>query len=248
MLTVGVDVAAEPVNTAAAWLDWAPGTCSVRRLVIGVDDALIIDLLITADKAGIDCPLGWPAPFVEFVMAHQAGHVNVPVDITGRAWRRILALRLTDRQVYERTGLTPLSVSADRIAHAAMRCAAISARSHARVGQWTAAAAALSSRFILRHRSNCGGCLTEATNVHRTSRTLDAWSTNFRRRHPGSTWERTKSVCRRHHDALDAVIAALTARAAFRGLATTPDAEHVDTAMVEGWIALPTTPLHDLRP
>ncbi|MEV1178857.1 hypothetical protein [Nonomuraea sp. NPDC049784] len=44
--------------------------------------------------------------------------------VSGRAWRRDLALRVTDQVVHQQTGLTPLSVSADRIGHATMRCAA----------------------------------------------------------------------------------------------------------------------------
>ena len=248
MLTVGVDLAAEPVNTAVAWLDWAPGTCLVRRLVIGVDDALIVDALLAADKAGIDCPLGWPAPFVEFVKAHQAGYVDVPADTTGRAWRRDLALRLTDQQVYERTGLTPLSVSADRIAHAAMRCAGISARL-AREGRpvdrcgrsvvvevYPAASLKL---WGLSHRG-----YKRPRNLADLGHLVD----ELQAAAPWLDLGANESACRRHHDAADAVIAALTVRAAFRGLATTPDEEHVDTATAEGWIALPTTPLHDLRP
>ncbi|WP_433185959.1 DUF429 domain-containing protein [Actinoallomurus sp. CA-150999] len=51
-----------------------------------------------------------------------------PSEGRGRDWRRNLALRLTDRVVHDRTGLTPLSVSADRIGHAALRLAALLAR------------------------------------------------------------------------------------------------------------------------
>jgi hypothetical protein len=52
--------------------------------------------------------------------------------------------------------------------------------------------------------------------------------------------------CRRSDHALDAVIAALNARAAALGLATTPAAEQLDAARTEGWIALPTGNLADL--
>ncbi|GAA2072594.1 DUF429 domain-containing protein [Actinomadura alba] len=248
MLTVGVDLAAEPVNTAVAWLDWASGRCSVRRLVIGADDALIVDALSTAGKAGIDCPLGWPVPFVEFVMAHQAGHVNVPADTTGRAWRRNLALRLTDQQVYERTGLTPLSVSADRIGHATMRCAAILARL-AREGRpvdrcgrgavvevYPAASLKL---WGLPHRG-----YKRPQHLADLGRLVD----ELQAAAPWLDLGPHEAACRRHHDALDAVIAALTARAASQGLVATPAKDQMDTATAEGWIALPTTPLEDLRP
>ena len=53
-------------------------------------------------------------------------------------------------------------------------------------------------------------------------------------------------VCRRSDHALDAVIAALNARAAALGLTTTPAAEQLSAARTEGWIALPTGNLADL--
>jgi predicted nuclease with RNAse H fold len=55
-----------------------------------------------------------------------------------------------------------------------------------------------------------------------------------------------ESLCRRSHDALDAVVAALAARAAATGRATRPTPAQLPTATVEGWIALPTCPLIDL--
>ena len=50
-------------------------------------------------------------------------------------------------------------------------------------------------------------------------------------------------LCRTSHDALDAVIAALTARAAALSLTLRPDPELQLAASREGWIALPTAPL-----
>jgi hypothetical protein len=59
---------------------------------------------------------------------HHAGHVVAPQEVPGRDWRRKLAYRATDRAVRERTGLTPLSVAADRIGVTAMRAAGILSR------------------------------------------------------------------------------------------------------------------------
>ncbi len=54
-------------------------------------------------------------------------------------------------------------------------------------------------------------------------------------------------LCARSDDALDAVVAALTARAAALGLTTAPaDAQVRDLARREGWIALPEAPLSAL--
>lgn len=52
----------------------------------------------------------------------------------------------------------------------------------------------------------------------------------------GPYWQ----LCSTSNDALDAVIAALTARAAALGLTLRPDPELRPTASREGWIALPT--------
>jgi hypothetical protein len=55
--------------------------------------------------------------------------------------------------------------------------------------------------------------------------------------------------CRESHDAFDAVIAALTARAAARGLTRRPQTEaEAAAASTEGWVAfpLPATSLADL--
>jgi hypothetical protein len=53
--------------------------------------------------------------------------------------------------------------------------------------------------------------------------------------------------CRSCDHALDAVVAALTARAAAQGLVTVPGIDQLDAARSEGWIALPTSPISDLR-
>jgi hypothetical protein len=97
-------------------------------LAVGADDAMLVDEIAAADKAGIDRPLGWPRRFVEFVVQHEAGGFVTPIDLAGRDWRRRLALRETDLVTWAATGLRPLSVAADRIGLAAMRCSGLLAR------------------------------------------------------------------------------------------------------------------------
>jgi predicted nuclease with RNAse H fold len=128
MHTVGVDLAAEATNTAVAWLDWSPRGASVRDLVIGAVDDVIVEAVSQASKAGIDCPLGWPESFVTFISAHRDDQLIEPKDVAGRDWRRRLLFRRTDEAVRAVTGLVPLSVAADRIAHPAIRCAGLLAR------------------------------------------------------------------------------------------------------------------------
>ena len=123
MLTVGVDLAAEPAKSAIAWVDWSPAGALVGDLLLAAQDDTVATVIRQADKAGIDAPFGWPQKFVAFVSAHEAGNVVVPEQVAAREWRRQLAYRLTDEVVLETTGLATLSVVADPIAHTAMRCA-----------------------------------------------------------------------------------------------------------------------------
>lgn len=128
MLTVGVDLAAEPRNTAVARVRWTQTSAEVQAVGVGADDPVLVEEIAASDKAAIDCPLGWPRRFVEFVAQHEAGAFVAPADVAGKDWRRQLALRQTDLIVRSATGLVPLSVAADRIGLAAMRCAGLLAR------------------------------------------------------------------------------------------------------------------------
>ncbi|MGC4816825.1 DUF429 domain-containing protein [Micromonospora sp. DT63] len=128
MLTAGIDLAAEDTNTAVAWIRWTPTGAVLEELVIGAGDDELLRAASSADKAGIDCPLGWPEPFVEFILAHHRGELAAPTDLIGRDWRRTLAWRRTDVVTHALIRRPLLSVAADRIAHTAMRCAALLAR------------------------------------------------------------------------------------------------------------------------
>lgn len=247
MLTVGVDLAAEAVRTAVAWLDWsAPGRARLVGVAAGADDGLIVEAVTGADKAGIDCPLGWPDKFVDFVTAHRAGHVEVPEGVAGRTWRRDLAWRVTDQVVYARTGLTPLSVSADRIAHATMRCAAVLAelarrgRPVDRRGDGAVVEvypAACLKGWGLPHRG-----YKRAANLSELGRLVD----RLLEAAPWLDLGEYDPICRASDDATDAVVSALAARASALGLVTVPEPGQAGAAGTEGWIALPTTPLDRL--
>ncbi len=234
MITVGVDLAAEPKTTAVAVLDWSAGP-TVSALRCPADDAMIVTLAAGARKIGLDCPLGWPEPFVEFVLAHRAGRATAPADsVTAR---RPLAYRATD--VYcQQQGLRPLSVSADRIAHAAFRAVALlpklgagADRSGAGLVVETYPAGSLrrwglSSRG---YKQTAGRALLSET----AARLCDATGVRFSR-----SVEQDLFTTSDH--AFDAVVAALTARVATIPGGVDPiPAEHADLARVEGWIALP---------
>jgi predicted nuclease with RNAse H fold len=246
MLTVGVDLAAEPQRTAVARIEWSNGRARICDVVCGADDDVVVAAIAEARKAGIDCPLGWPDEFVAFVAAHRAGHVTVPGDLTGRQWRRPLTLRLTDRVVQAETGLTPLSVAADLIGHVALRCAGLLALLASRglavdrCGSGTVVEvypSASLKRWGLPYRG-----YKRPADVERLGDLVDRLLAAAPWLHPGGT----ESLCRRSHDATDAVVAALTARAASRNLASVPAAGQEAAARTEGWIAVPTAPLDRL--
>ncbi|EWM62973.1 MULTISPECIES: DUF429 domain-containing protein [Micromonospora] len=246
MRTLGVDLAAANERTAMAAIEWLPDRAVVRDLLLGINDAQIVEASRHADKTGIDCPFGWPAPFVAFVVAHQAGHVTTVADVEGGAWRRELAYRLTDEVVRDKTGIVPLSVAADRIGHAAFRCAGLLSMLAAdgqdvdRCGDGRAVevypAAAL-NRWGLTHRGykgrrrkvQPGDIVTALSNAA-----------------PWLEFGAFEALARRSHDAFDAVIASLAARAAATGRVNGPNDEQRPLARSEGWIALPTSPLRVL--
>ena len=235
MIVVGIDLAAEPKNTAVAVLDGP----RVRQIVVGADDERIVELCAGAGKIGIDCPLGWPAPFVGFV-TRQAGGRPLP-KVGTIAQRAPLAYRTTDLRVArDHKPLRPLSVSADRIAHAAFRCAGLLPRldpaldrsGHARVVETYPAGSLFSWGLPYRGykgrdgrglREQIGARLAEVTDL-------------------GAEAQR----CHDNDHALDAVVAALTAGVAAAGRATLPAADDLAVARVEGWIALPTCALAEL--
>lgn len=238
VLVAGIDLAASPRNTAVAVLDGL----AIVDLATDVDDDGLVRRTDGAVKIGLDCPLGWPVAFVEFVASLVVGR-----DIAAAgtiAERDRLAYRDTDRWVREHhPPLRPLSVSADRIAHAAFRAAALFPRLDPSID-----------------RSGYGR-VVEAY----PSGSLRAWDLPFRGYKSSSENDshklritivdelervadlgrfRARALASDH--ALDAVVAALTAVAAATGRATLPAPEHLDAAQLEGWIAIPTCTLDAL--
>jgi hypothetical protein len=246
--TVGIDLASRPQSTALCVVTWGPGQARVGALVTDVDD----DLLVAAvegraaggprpSKVAVDAPLGWPVDFVRGVADPAAW----PVPIGGD--RRRLERRATDHWVHEREKKQPLSVTTDRIGYAAMRVAGLLAhlaaggeavdRSGAsgrvcetypdpalrRLGLWPEDAAPRAS-----YKHGAGAPLRGQV-VERLQR-LAPWL-ELRPEHA--------SACVASDDCLDALVCALVARAAERGLTDRPPQLLEAEARAEGWIHLP---------
>ena len=249
MKTLGIDLAADPKRTAAAVIEWHDGQARLVHLALGVGDEPVVELFGASDVTGIDCPLGWPRPFLSFLLGHFREDPDAVLRHNGLAGRRELAYRATDRFVTQQTGMIPLSVSADRLAHPAMRCAVIQAKI-ARV--WGV------------QRRDGAGRLVEVY----PAASLRIWGISARRYKgrgtpesvvragilgqlaaaaPWLDFEAYRDQLTGSDDLLDSVIASLTARAAARRATLLPGPDQDLAACEEGWIHLPTGSLTGLN-
>lgn len=248
MLTAGVDLAAEPKKTAVAQLEWSAAGAWIVDVRVGADDEDVLALVHASVKTGIDAPFGWPVPFVAFLAAHEAGNFVAPEDIIGKDWRRTLAFRLTDAVVREVTGRPPLSVSADLISYPAMRCASLLGRlsgdglpidrcgSGAVVEVYPAASL------------TCWGLPSRGYKGLENRAAREVLVDRIGAEAPWLSWGTFEALCRASDDALDAVVAAMTARAVHVGLCAPPTDDQQFRGRTEGWIALPNGPLSALAP
>lgn len=246
MITTGIDLAAKPERTALASIEWAGTHAVVRDVLWPADDHVILGAVQQTGKTGIDCPFGWPDAFVDFVAAHRYGHVSVPRGGVDASWRRELTMRQTDIFVRDTLHLVPLSVSADKIGHVALRCAVLLARLDAagcpvdRSGAGPVVevypAASLRSWGLYRQGYKQAG----------KPEVLDHLVDDLLASAPWLDCGPHKETIRRSHDVFDAVIAAMTARAAVRGQTFCPREDGLALARAEGWIAIPNSPISQL--
>ena len=243
MLTAGVDLAAEPKGTALAIIEWKKTTATLVDLQLGVNDETIVEAAGVVDKLGIDCALGWPIEFVEFLNNH-ANLESSSFPDGGMDWRRRASFRESDRHVREITGKWPLSVSTDRLGLTAMRCAGLQGRiqqsgieidrsgSGKVVEIYPGASLRLWGFDTTGYRANEDARAELLTSIEHSVSWLNL----------GSHRELMISST----DAFDAVIASLATRAAAINQYLHPPKEFLEIAKVEGWIALPTGSITDL--
>lgn len=243
MITVGVDLAAQPANTVVATLVWGDGQATVKTLTQPGTDTAIVEAVLASDAAGIDAPFGWPEAYWEFLSKHRDDAHEAFVD--GQEWRP-LAFRRTDLHVTAQFKQTPLSVSTDRLGLTAMRCASVLAQ--------------LRERGLPIDRSGAG----RVSEVY-PAVALRQWGLPFKGYKgketaplevlvdelcavaPWLQFGEYLDACRATHDALDAVIAALVARAQALGHWMAPAGDDIALARREGWIVVPTCELDALK-
>ncbi len=246
MRTVGVDLAAGAPGTALAEMHWADGAARLTRLEIGIQDADIVASVRSGDVwLGVDCPLGWPDAFVDFVQAHHAGAAPTlgPVD-GGADWRRTLVYRHTDHVVRERIGRWPLSVSTDRLGVTALRGAGLLRRlAEAGFPVDRAAEGRLFEVYpggsLRLWRFDTSGYRVDAA---RRAILLDALT----ERAPWLDLGGFGPLAVAKADAFDAVVAALATRAGALGSFERPASAMLPVAQREGWVVLPDGPLEEL--
>jgi hypothetical protein len=266
--TLGIDLASKPEHTALCVIAWEDGGAEVRALAHGRWDgtALHDKLLSTAIqglwgvdggwgdlgrpvKTAIDAPFGWPEPFVQALEAHQRSE---PWPETLDNSRARFERRTTDLRVRDLCGKLPLSVSTDRIAYCAMRCAVILSD--------------LTRCFEpdLLNRDGSGVVAKAYPDAALRSWLPSAWSATREDSYkgPGDTARRRRErivtamlgelgppfvigpdqrqACVDSDDCLDAMVCALLARVAERGDTVPPEtSEERRLAPVEGWIHVP---------
>lgn len=246
MRTIGVDLAAGAPGTALAEIAWASDSAVLTRLEVGLEDAEIVASVAPDDAwLGVDCPLGWPDAFVDFVGAHHAGTDPLLGPVEGHAdWRRPLVYRHTDHVVRERIGRWPLSVSTDRLGVTALRGAGLLRRLAAAGFPVDRAGEGRLFEVYPGGSLRLWGFDTTGYRVDAARRAilLDA----LRERAPWFDLGDFAALAIRTADAFDAVIAALATRAGALGMFAPPAPEMLALARREGWVVLPDGPMEAL--
>ncbi|MDA0178825.1 DUF429 domain-containing protein [Solirubrobacter phytolaccae] len=236
--TLGIDLASQPRNTALCEITWDAGAATVTQLQLGALDDETLRRAIRDDhaKVGIDAPFGWPAAFVAALTGHERFERWPSLEASELAYRE------TDRFVHAHASKLPLSVSTDRIAYCAFRCArllsgldaprdgrglVVEAYPDAALRCWlrgsfdTARAPSYKGEAGSKRRADLVDILLSGLGEHFDIK--DKW----------------RADCVTSDDCLDALLCALVARAAERGETIPPDEDLSASARVEGWIHLP---------
>jgi predicted nuclease with RNAse H fold len=247
-LTLGIDLSSSEEGTAACLLEWSSRTVAIDRLAPshgskGLNNRNLLQLITMAGRTGIDSPFGWPEPFVKAITDWQQR----------KPWRwetrSELRYRRTDEQM-RGVARMPLSVSTERLGATAMRCAHLLSqiggvdRSGERgpvVEVYPAAA--------LRHWGlpfeGYKSATKPAAAAEKRREILAGLRTGL-----GAAWKPTRIEMARlvdEHDLLDALVAALVARAVELGQATRAEGrENQLLARTEGWIRVPTCSISEL--
>lgn len=225
MRSFGIDLASQPKSTGGCLVEWRDGRAAAQLVPGLLDDASLASWASRADVVAIDAPLGWPDEFVAAVTAHHRGEPWPPSDLLS------LRYRLTDRTVASMTGVRPLSVSSDLIGVCAFRAARLRSMFPA-IEVYPAGALRMWGLPATGYKGLRGAPVRREI------------VTGVLRRCPWLSVDEV-ALIRRDHD-LDALLAALVARAVATGRSHPPPAGTAERVAREGWIHLPSCRLEDL--
>jgi predicted nuclease with RNAse H fold len=238
VITLGIDLASQPEDTAAWFLEWASGRAeTTRNITRDLTDRALLELVPQADRVAIDAPFGWPDDFVEAVASwRDFGTWPGP-------GRDQLKFRETDRAVRS-LGQNPLSVAADKIAVTAMRCVHLLHE--------------LSRLDASRAINRLDGSVVEAYPAA-AFRSWGIQCSGYKGKKPANLARRREVVAELVRKApwlaltdevrvrleasdhqLDALVCAVVARAATVEETILPTAGQIDKARREGWIHVPS--------
>ena len=235
MVTLGVDLAAQPKKTATSLICWDSIPARVELLSTGMQDSDLHKLFEQACKIGIDAPFGWPRPFVRAIQRYSTATEWPAAEV------RQLRYRRTDEVVIERVGIFPLAVAADRIAVTAMRAASLLAATAAS-GEVVDRSGA--GRFVETYPAaalSIWGFPAKGYKGPKKKDVLAKLVSEFADKTTGwlTLTEEDQSRCGESDDLFDALLAALVARAAAIDCCEPIPPKDLDRAAEEGWIALP---------
>ncbi len=232
MRAVGIDLAARPSATAVTVIEWGEGSARVSAPRGGWTDDELVGLLMELgpdDRAGVDCPFGWPVEFVRAVSAHAAGEPWPGRGQEQAGYRNgPLRFRRTDVVARELTGAWPQPPALGWLSVVVARWAFIADEMNARgrpIDRTGAGRIAEVYPAGARRLWGLHGERSTAALVH---------AAPWLEFEPGARQRFDEDT-----DAYDALIAALVARAVAQGLTNRPSHPDLEVARTEGWLHLP---------
>jgi predicted nuclease with RNAse H fold len=242
MKTAGIDLAAQPKNTAVCVVLWAEGAGRVIELREAQDDEALVGLIGEkgVSRIGIDAPLGWPDAFVDAVAGHRESAEWPDPDEGQTELRRRLCFRATDLHLND-LGFRPLSVAADKIAVPTMRCAHLLSRWAAEGKPVDRSGKGMVAEVYPAAALKRWGLASAGYKRAPNRDNLKQLVASLLQR---ATWLKLDPASRasfEHDDnAFDALVCALVARAVARRQTEPPEGGgQLDQARREGWIHVP---------
>lgn len=234
--SASVNLASQATKTATCVIGWSGHRATVVEVKLGVNDDLICELIASVNKLGIDVHLGWPLAFTEAVAVYTADG-SWPREYS-HATNDNFRLRRTDIWVRDDLGRpSPLSVSADRISIPAMRVAALLSRLPKRIDRdGSGVVVEVYPAAALRRWGIDPRKYKRKENPENRSKLIDELLGN-------TPWLDIRSgdrdLCVESDDAFNALVAGLVARACVIDLVDVIPPGERESALREGWIAVP---------